>query len=115
MTSLFRQQYESTPLQGANASYVEALYEAWLEDPNSVTSTWRKYFGSIGKESTANIVETSRKVQAALEELERLMSRRVAARQGQGDHRRQAGLQKMANASLQGRVRYHRKRLASSP
>jgi 2-oxoglutarate dehydrogenase E1 component len=50
MTSLFRQQYDSTPLQGANASYVEALYEAWLEDPNSVTSTWRKYFGSMGKE-----------------------------------------------------------------
>lgn len=51
MTRLFQQQYESTPLQGANATYVEALYEAYLEDPASVPSAWRQYFSSIGAEA----------------------------------------------------------------
>ena len=44
----FKQQLESTPLQGANASFVEALYEIYLESPNRVPERWRRFFGSIG-------------------------------------------------------------------
>ena len=50
MTTLFEKLYESTPLQGANGAYVEALYEAYLESPASVPAAWRRYFGALGAE-----------------------------------------------------------------
>ena len=31
-------------LFGANAPFVEGLYEAYLEDPTSVSAEWRGYF-----------------------------------------------------------------------
>jgi 2-oxoglutarate dehydrogenase E1 component len=34
----------STPLSGGNAPYVEALYEQFLADPQSVSPAWRDYF-----------------------------------------------------------------------
>ena len=34
----------STPLSGGNAPYVEALYEQFLADPQSVEPHWRDYF-----------------------------------------------------------------------
>jgi 2-oxoglutarate dehydrogenase E1 component len=51
MTTLFEKLYRSTPLQGANAAYVEALYEAYLEDPASVPVPWRAYFDTLGAQS----------------------------------------------------------------
>ena len=50
MTTQFEQQYESTPLQGANAAWVEGLYEAYLSEPGSVPPVWRRYFSSLGSE-----------------------------------------------------------------
>ncbi len=50
MTTLFERQYESTPLQGANATYVEGLYEAYLNEPGSVPAAWRRYFSALGSE-----------------------------------------------------------------
>jgi 2-oxoglutarate dehydrogenase E1 component len=37
----------STPLSGANATYVEALYERYLADPDSVEASWRSYFDGL--------------------------------------------------------------------
>jgi 2-oxoglutarate dehydrogenase E1 component len=37
----------STPLSGANASYVEALYEQYLHDADSVDEQWRTLFESL--------------------------------------------------------------------
>ncbi len=37
----------STPLFGGNAPYVEALYEQFLSDPNSVEPVWREYFARL--------------------------------------------------------------------
>lgn len=34
-------------LSGGNSRYLEELYEAYLTDPNSVSSEWRSYFDSI--------------------------------------------------------------------
>ena len=34
-------------LGGGNAAYLEAQYEAWLEDPNSVAEEWRVYFDQL--------------------------------------------------------------------
>ena len=41
------EQLASTPLSGANASYVEALYEQYLHDPASVDAAWRRYFDAL--------------------------------------------------------------------
>src|SRR6187549_432117 len=37
----------STPLSGGNAPYVEALYEQFLHDPQSVDAVWRDYFSKL--------------------------------------------------------------------
>ncbi len=48
MSTGFERQYESSHLQGANATYVEWLYEQFLAEPGSVAPEWRRYFGSLG-------------------------------------------------------------------
>ena len=48
MTTRLQKLYQSTPIQGANAAFVEALYEDYLESPQSVPAVWRRYFDSLG-------------------------------------------------------------------
>ena len=47
MSSTLEQLYLTSHLYGGNASYIEAWYETWLEDPASVPEQWRKYFESM--------------------------------------------------------------------
>jgi 2-oxoglutarate dehydrogenase E1 component len=47
MSQSLLEQRPSTPLSGANAPYVEALYEQYLEDPGSVDAEWRRVFDSL--------------------------------------------------------------------
>lgn len=47
MSSL-KEQYASTPLFGPNAAAIEALYEQFIGDPQSVPESWRRYFESLG-------------------------------------------------------------------
>ncbi len=47
MGAVLEQQYESSPIHGSNAPYVEGLYEAFLENPESVSPQWRRYFGGF--------------------------------------------------------------------
>ncbi|HRE12973.1 MAG TPA: 2-oxoglutarate dehydrogenase E1 component [Usitatibacteraceae bacterium] len=44
MSSVLQQFASSSALYGANAPFVEALYEAWLADPASVDPGWRAQF-----------------------------------------------------------------------
>jgi len=44
MAPSLRELLASTPLSGGNAPYVEALYEQFLSDPQSVDPAWRDYF-----------------------------------------------------------------------
>ncbi len=39
--------YETSPLFGANAPYVEDLYERFLSDPGSVPEVWQAYFSGV--------------------------------------------------------------------
>ncbi len=39
-----------TPLSGANADYLDALYEQYSQDSNSVSSDWRDYFSTLDKQ-----------------------------------------------------------------
>jgi 2-oxoglutarate dehydrogenase E1 component len=47
MSTVFKQQYDTSHLQGANATYVEWLYEQYLAEPGSVPPEWRQYFGGL--------------------------------------------------------------------
>jgi 2-oxoglutarate dehydrogenase E1 component len=53
MSQNLQQRYATSPLYGANAAYVEDMYEAYLVDPASVPEAWRTYFGGLnqGRES----------------------------------------------------------------
>jgi 2-oxoglutarate dehydrogenase E1 component len=48
MSNSIKEQLASTPLFGSNASVVEQLYEAYLDDPDSVSAGWREYFLELG-------------------------------------------------------------------
>lgn len=52
MSASLKDQLASTPLFGANASAIEALYEQYLEQPGSVAAGWREYFESFGDPET---------------------------------------------------------------
>jgi len=52
MSDSLKEQYASTPLFAANATAVEALYEQYLQDPDSVPVTWRDYFAALGAADT---------------------------------------------------------------
>ena len=52
MSNSLKEKYASTPLFGGNASAVEALYESYLSDPNSVAAGWRDYFKTLGADDT---------------------------------------------------------------
>ena len=45
--SPMQQLWDSGHLSGANAEYVEALYESFLEDPSSVPEQWSSFFTSL--------------------------------------------------------------------
>ncbi len=47
MATSLRELLASTPLSGGNAPYVEALYEQFLSDPQSVDPHWREYFQKL--------------------------------------------------------------------
>lgn len=48
-------QRDSSYLFGANASYLEELYENYLRDPQSVELEWRNYFASFAKNAVQDI------------------------------------------------------------
>jgi len=52
MSDSLKNRYASSPLYGSNASAVEALYEQYLQNPDSVTEEWRRYFLSLGADET---------------------------------------------------------------
>ncbi|MCY7296426.1 2-oxoglutarate dehydrogenase E1 component [Alteromonas sp. a30] len=47
--SVMRAWWESSHMAGGNAAYVEELYEAYLEDPQSVSEQWRSVFDKLPK------------------------------------------------------------------
>ena len=48
MSHSIKDQLAGTPLFGGSASAVEGLYEQYLDNPDSVPSSWREYFASMG-------------------------------------------------------------------
>lgn len=40
-------------IYGLNADYIESLYQQYLEQPNSVSSSWQEYFSQLNKSDTS--------------------------------------------------------------
>ncbi len=83
MSNSIKEQLASTPLFGSNATAVEALYEQYLENPDSVAGGWREYFESMGDPQTEVVHSAIR------EEL--LVEAREGRRAGEVKVRRLAG------------------------
>ncbi|HET7649493.1 MAG TPA: 2-oxoglutarate dehydrogenase E1 component [Gammaproteobacteria bacterium] len=80
MSESYQQRYQTTPVSGANAPYVEALYEQFLADPNSVSEAWRDYFRGFQAAQSASPEQPRGPVEQQL--LSRAHARRVAAANG---------------------------------
>ncbi|HET8881715.1 MAG TPA: 2-oxoglutarate dehydrogenase E1 component [Solimonas sp.] len=80
-TSKYQSFIESSSINGANAPYVEAYYEQFLEDPESVDPSWRAYFRLIQDQSAPRETPHS-EVIARFERLAREPRRVVAAEAG---------------------------------
>jgi len=52
MSSSLKDRYDSTPLFGGNAPFVEHYYEQYLQNPSSVSKQWREYFASVVGDGT---------------------------------------------------------------
>lgn len=51
MSKLIKLFQDSSALYGSNASFIEDLYERFLEDPESVEASWREHFKTISQGS----------------------------------------------------------------
>ena len=47
MAALLKEYLSTSYLSGANAPFIEELYEAYLEDPASVPPEWKRYFDQL--------------------------------------------------------------------
>jgi len=52
MSNSLKERYATSPLYSGNAAAVEALYEQFVADPDSVAEGWRRYFRSLGSDQT---------------------------------------------------------------
>ncbi len=52
MSQSLQDHYLSSPLFGANAPYVEDLYEAFQRNPDAVPPNWRRFFAGMGPAAT---------------------------------------------------------------
>ena len=49
MSNSLKDQYASSPLYGSNAPAVEAMYEQFVRNPDSVPEGWRRYFRTLSE------------------------------------------------------------------
>jgi len=70
--SVMKAWWDSSHMAGANAAYVEELYEAYLENPQDVSENWKTVFDALPKvdgvaveENHSNIREEFKKIAAA--------------------------------------------------
>ncbi|HEX5306873.1 MAG TPA: 2-oxoglutarate dehydrogenase E1 component [Dyella sp.] len=98
-TNLIREFFESSQLAGGNADYVEALYDTWLSDPDSVPAEWNSYFQNFNGRASGDVSHT-----AAIARIEAAQKQRrghIAAITGPADDayaRKQAGVLRLLTA-----------------
>ena len=52
--SLFEKMQQDSLLDGNSAIYLESIYESYLEDPASVSTSWRSYFDDLPAQESLN-------------------------------------------------------------
>ena len=52
--SLFEKMQQESLLDGSSAIYLESMYESYLEDPQSVSDNWRRYFDDLPQDVQTN-------------------------------------------------------------
>ena len=62
-----QKQAQSSFVFGANADFVESLYETYLQNPSSVDESWQQYFASLGSIERENFQPSSQGPQSARE------------------------------------------------
>ena len=72
---------DPNPLNGANATYLEDLYQSFVADPQSVDEQWQDYFRSLEQEVPAASTHTRSTGQATAGQLSAQMSETGAAKQ----------------------------------
>ncbi|MGH8457061.1 MAG: 2-oxoglutarate dehydrogenase E1 component, partial [Stenotrophobium sp.] len=89
---------ETSSINGANAPYVEAYYEQFLEDPESVEPAWRAYFRLIQDQNAPREIAHG-PILARFEQLAREPRRIVAAESGfdAAAAEKQAGVLRLIN------------------
>ncbi len=53
--SLLERMLGSSHLSGASASYIEAMYEQYIENANTVPQEWRDYFGTLSARASRGV------------------------------------------------------------
>ena len=76
--SNFEQLRKSSHLAGGNAAYIEALYEGYLDDPNSVPEEWRTYFEKLPR--VDGVIAADSPHSTVVRHFERLGRNRLRAR-----------------------------------
>ncbi|MDT8409065.1 MAG: 2-oxoglutarate dehydrogenase E1 component [Wenzhouxiangellaceae bacterium] len=106
MSDELEKKYRASHFSGLNAGFVEQLYEAYLDDPDSVSTHWRKTFRELldGSEDDSLNDTRHRSIEARFEAL----SRQPAQPQQRSsvDDFKQAGVLRLINAY---RVRGHQR------
>ena len=100
MADFLQEQYRASHLSGGNAAYVEDLYEAWLDEPDSVPENWQRIFGEIAED----IGDDTR--HQAIEDYFRELAASGGSGESSAEDFKQAGVLRMINAF---RVRGHQR------
>lgn len=72
MNKLLHQFIESSALYGANASFIEDLYEQFLHEPESVGDAWREKFKSLHNGASSHLEIPHSTIRARFEKLGRI-------------------------------------------
>ncbi len=109
MSGAFEQALSHSYLNGTNANYIEALYEQYLADPDSVEARWRDYFRTLESTQPARARDIPHgPIREAFEQMGRSSTRGRAVLAGEGMDaiaaQKQAAVLRLINAY---RVRGH--------
>ncbi len=72
MTDSFAQWLQSTPFYGGNAAFLEALYERFLENPESVPPHWRRQFQQLQRQLPKHVDVSHEKIRQRFRQLAHL-------------------------------------------
>ena len=78
MSDIFQRMLHSSHLSGQNATYIEDLYEQFMDDPGVVPSNWRSYFEQLPQLEGASGPDTPHS--AVVNHFERLGRNRLKAK-----------------------------------